>query len=242
MPDREPPVPLLRSPSILVTAEHASNAVPREWQSLFDGHDQVLAGHRGWDPGTSALSERLADALDAPLLTGRWSRLLVDLNRSERHPRRFSEFTRGLADADRRALTDAYWQPHWNAYADALERSAGRLVHLACHSFTPVLDGKRRSTDVGLLHDPSRAAETRFCRELQRALQERLPDAKVHRNQPYRGTSDGIGAWHRRSTGEDRLVTVEIEVNQAWVGGRRWPALKTVVVEAVEQALESIAA
>lgn len=200
--------------SWLITAEHASNRVPDRWRPLFAGHEEVLESHRGWDPGSAELAQALAAGLHAPLLQGRITRLLIDLNRSAAHPGRFSAFSRGLPPADKADLIERYWQPHWSGYRSQLDALPGHIIHLACHSFTPILDGRTRTTDIGLLYDPSRPIEARYCRTLGERLRRVFPDLRVHMNQPYRGVSDGMGQHHRRFHADRRLITFELEVNQ----------------------------
>lgn len=227
MPGREPPV------SILITAEHASNAIPSRWQRLFEADPDILDTHRAWDPGSLPLARALAQALGAPLMRGRCSRLLVDLNRSEHHPRRFSPFSKTLSDAERDELTESIWRPHWRDYAELVENAPGRVLHLACHSFTPELDGKRRPTDIGLLHDPRRPDEDAFCKRLQKFIQRGLPTLAVHRNRPYKGTSDGLGAWHRGRFDDSKLITMEVELNQRFAEGAEAVRVREAVVAAV---------
>lgn len=234
MPGRESPV------SFLITAEHATNAIPSRWVGLFGDDPGVLETHRAWDPGSVKLARALAGRLDAPLMAGRWSRLLVDLNRSENHPRRFSEFSKGLSDAERGELVRAIWQPHWNDYAAFVEETPGRVIHLACHSFTPVLDGRTRSTDIGLLHDPSRPDEDAFCKRLQKAIKAALPELAVHRNRPYKGTSDGLGSWHRRHFDDSKLITLEIELNQRFASGPDAVRVREAVVLAVLRVVDGL--
>ncbi|MDT8439359.1 MAG: N-formylglutamate amidohydrolase [Wenzhouxiangellaceae bacterium] len=211
--------------SWLVTAEHASNAVPERWRSLFVHDPGLLHSHRAWDPGSAELARALAVSLDAPLLEGRITRLLVDLNRSANHPRRFSELSKALPAADRDRLVGDYWQPHWDRYRRHLEQLPGRIVHVACHSFTPVLDGRVRSTDIGLLYDPSRPIEAAFCRALGARLCATFPELRIHMNSPYRGISNGMGQQHRRLFPDRRLITFEIEINQRLLGSVHWRAL-----------------
>lgn len=233
MSGRGPPV------SVLITAEHASNAIPSRWAGLFERDPGALKTHRAWDPGSVLLARALAEALGATLMVGRWSRLLVDLNRSEHHPRRFSEFTKGLSDAEREELTRAIWRPHWKAYADFVRGAPGRVVHLACHSFTPVLEGRARTTDIGVLHDPSRPDEDAFCKQLQKAVRRQAQDLAVHRNRPYKGTSDGIGAWHRRVFDDSKLITLEIELNQRFAEGAEAVRVRDAIVRAAVGSLQS---
>jgi predicted N-formylglutamate amidohydrolase len=234
MPGHESPV------SLLITAEHASSAIPSRWTGLFEEDPGVLDTHRAWDPGSLELARALAGSLGAPLMKGRWSRLLIDLNRSENHPRRFSAFSKGLSDAEREELVRAIWQPHWTAYAEFIERAPGRVIPLACHSFTPVLEGKTRTTDIGLLHAPSRPAEDAFCKRLQKAIKAELPDLAVHRNRPYKGTSDGLGAWHRTRFDDSKLITLEIELNQRFASGPKAVRVRSGVTHAVVETIAGL--
>lgn len=227
MPGRKSPV------SALISCEHATNAVPSRWSSLFEGQRNLLESHRGWDPGSLDLARDLADALDAPLLAGRITRLLVDLNRSAGHPRRLSRLARTQSEADPQELIDEWWAPHWQAFRETIEALPGQVIHVACHSFTPVLDGQVRSTDIGLLYDPARPGEREFCWRFGADLRHRLPQLTVHMNRPYRGVSDGLGQYHRKIFDDRRLITFELEVNQRLVFGPDWSLVRAGIVASV---------
>ena len=223
--------------SILITAEHASRRIPARWAGLFDGHEAVLDSHRAWDPGTRELAQALSAELNAPLLLGQVSRLLVDLNRSATHRQLFSEFSRGLTNGQRAELMESYWQPHWTAYDAHIVAAPLQLVHLACHSFTPVFNGVDRRADIGLLYDPSRLAEKQLARSIATEIGRVRPDWKIRMNDPYRGTANGLGQQHRRRYSGARLVTVELEVNCRWVASAQWPALKALIAASCQRAL-----
>ena len=214
--------------AVLVTSEHGGNDVPAEHRALFRGRKALLDSHRGWDPGTLDLAERLASALGAPLVASTVTRLLVDLNRSPHNPRVFSEVTRPLPPAEHHALLERWHRPHWGAVRAALEdglRGASRALHLGVHSFTPVMDGAVRKPDLALLYDPARAGERRLATAWARALARALPTRVVHRNDPYRGASDGLPTAMRRESSASRYLGIEVEINQRHVGrGGRFPA------------------
>ncbi len=214
--------------AVLITSEHGGNEVPREHRDLFRERRALLDSHRGWDPGTLDLARRLAAELDAPLLAATVTRLLVDLNRSPHNPRVFSEVTRPLPSAERRALLERWHHPHWDAARAALERGTrehGRVLHLGIHSFTPVLNRVTRRPDVALLYDPARATERGLAVAWARALSAALPERTVRRNDPYRGNTDGLATAMRRERPASKYVGVEIEINQRHVGrGGRFPA------------------
>lgn len=207
-------------PAFLITCEHAGNRVPAKYAVLFAAHRDLLASHRGWDPGSLDMGRAFARALRAPLISSTCTRLLVDLNRSDRGRARFSFVTRDLPVHERREILAEHYLPHWTSVGCAVAESVRRgapLIHLAMHTFTPILNGRVRRTDVGLLYDPSRRLERRFCGLWRDALRQRRPDLTIHRNQPYRGVSDGLTTMLRRSHPATRYLGVELEVNQRFV-------------------------
>lgn len=209
-----------RPTAVLVTAEHGGNDVPAEYRALFRGRKALLASHRGWDPGTLDLASRLATAMRAPLVSSAVTRLLVDLNRSPHNPRVFSEVTRPLPRAERLDLLERWHRPHWDATRSALAaalRAHGCALHIAIHSFTPVLAGVRRKPEVAVLYDPARPVERVLALGWARALAAALPSRIVRRNDPYRGSSDGLATAMRRELPASRYVGIEIEINQRLV-------------------------
>jgi len=226
----------LKERSLLITAEHASRDLPDRWAGLFSNglaaHPGLLDSHLGWDPGSAELAQALARRLNAPLLAGQVTRLLVDLNRSERHPACFSAYTRGLPIEARAQLLDQYHRRHWSAFRHSIEQ-AGSVVHLACHSFTPVLDGRVRSTDLGLLYDPGRPGERDLAAKIISRLRRQLAGLRVHANQPYRGVSNGLGQQHRRHYSEQRLLSFELEVNTRLLANPDWSGIQVGLVDSL---------
>jgi predicted N-formylglutamate amidohydrolase len=221
------------SPVFLVTCEHGGNRVPIAYQDLFRRAGPALASHRGWDAGTVALARDLArdlagmgpgEGVTSPRVAT-VTRLLVDLNRSAHNPRVFSQWTRSLPLTERRILLERYHTPHREAVAsDVAELVARdrRVIHLAAHSFTPVVNGRMRRVDLALLYDPARLEERTLAATWVQVLRRRLPELRVGRNQPYKGASDGLTTWLRRRHGDGRYLGIEIEVSQRLLdaGGR----------------------
>lgn len=204
----------------LVTCEHGGNRVPAEYAALFARHRRLLESHRGWDPGSLDMGRAFALALAAPLIASDVTRLLIDLNRTPRSRTRYSIITRSLPKEQRLEVELGYYEPHLAAVIDAITESRGRgrpLIHLGMHTFTPVFNGRVRRTDVGLLYDPVRELERRFCERWRAALRERRPDLAIHSNQPYRGTSDGLTTMLRHSRAAASYLGIELEVNQRFV-------------------------
>lgn len=233
---------MARPDHILITCEHGGNRIPSRYRHLFAGFEALLQTHRGYDAGALALARELASALAAPLFVSTTSRLLVDLNRSIGHPRLYSEATRGAPARVRSEILERYYRPHRNKVeadiAAAIARG-NRVIHVASHSFTPVIDGAMRNADIGLLYDPARSGEVELCRRWQAQLQVLAPNLKVRRNYPYAGKSDGLAAYLRRRFPAEVYIGIELEINQQHVisGSRHWRAFRGWVIEALRQAV-----
>lgn len=206
---------------VLLTCEHASAVVPAELHDL-GLPAAVRRSHRGWDPGALPIAEELAEACGAVLVAGRWSRLVADCNRSAGHPRAIARSVdgrpvpgnQGLGQAGRAHRLATFWQPYRDevlAHARLLARR-GPLLHVSVHSFVERLRGVERRNDIGLLHDPARPAERRFCAALRAAL---APSGLSTRfNFPYFGDTDAVVTWLRGEFARSRYLGIEIECNQ----------------------------
>ena len=221
----------------LISCEHGGNRIPIRYRSLFGGFEPLLQTHRGFDAGALGMARDLAKALAAPLFVATTSRLLIDLNRSIGHPRLYSEATQYAPLELRREILERYYLN----YRDRVEAciagalACGRMIHLSSHSFTPVLGGRVRNADIGLLYDPDRPAELEFCRRWQASLKAHAPELRIRRNYPYAGKSDGFTAYLRRRFPGDAYLGVELEINQKHVlaGSRHWRALRGLVTESL---------
>lgn len=228
---------------LVVTCEHGGNLVPEEYAELFRPHAEVLKTHRGHDIGALDLAKLMASAARAPLYFSTTTRLLIDLNRSLGHPSLFSEATRGLSAIERQRMLDVHYRPYREDVEQAIAELAlkSRVLHLSIHTFTPVLQGAVRKADVGLLYDPSRQFERKFCGEWARALSTRDSTLVVRRNYPYRGVADGFVTYLRKRLPERRYAGVELEVNQKFPigGGLEWKKLRVELTQALATVLLS---
>ena len=203
---------------LILTCEHAGNRVPAEYKPLFRGAEEVLASHRGWDPGALPLAKTFQRRLSAPLQYTTTTRLLVEPNRSVGHRSLFSEFTRPLERSDKQKILDRYYHPHRNqieSWIAGRVKKGGRVVHLSLHTFTPQWNGETRNADVGLLYDPGRLWEVDLCDAWHAALKGARPDLRIRRNYPYLGKADGFTTHLRRRFGLS-YAGIELEVNQLW--------------------------
>ncbi len=205
---------------IVVTCEHAGNDVPSAYGGLFHINPGILSTHRALDIGALACAERIAAVLHAPVFYCTTTRLLIDANRSLHHRKLFSEFSGPLPGHDKEWLVRNVYLAYRNRvekHIRARIRSKVPVLHLSVHSFTPVLQGRKRNADIGLLYDPGRIEEKNFSRSLQIELR-RQTGLCVRCNYPYRGRSDGFTTALRRIYDSHRYRGLEIELNQSLLG------------------------
>jgi predicted N-formylglutamate amidohydrolase len=211
-----------RSPTVVLSCEHASNRVPSRYGNL--GLDaRTLRTHIAWDIGARDVARSFGRALGCPSHEGRWTRLLVDLNRSATHRKVIAESSfgieipgnRGIDARERERRVETYWRPYREAVESEVRATiarAGRCVHLSVHSFTPEVDGRARNADVGILYDPRRRREAELARRW--AGEIAAAGLRVRLNYPYRGTADGLCRTLRQRLRASAYVGVEIELNQ----------------------------
>lgn len=228
--------------ALFLSCEHGGNHIPKNLRTLFQGHEETLQGHRGYDKGALDVARHLSKALDAPLVSATVSRLVVDLNRSLGNRNLYSEFTRTLAKAQRDALIAEHYLPYRQSVERGIEAVLANhefVIHISVHSFAPTMDGKRRQADLGLLYDPARHSEIAFVTEWLTALRQVMPDARLRRNYPYKGASDGLTTAVRRKWDDAVYAGIELEINQAlFDDAAKRGGLKKALVTTLRASLE----
>ena len=200
-----------------LTCEHASNAVPSRFRSVFSKNRDLLKSHFGYDIGARDYAQEISKRVSCPLLCGDVTRLLVDLNRSPFNPHLFSSITKPLDQMMKQEILSLYYTPFRTKVRQLVEEKASlgiRVIHISCHSFTPVLKGVERTMDLGILYDPHRIHEKLFSEALCREL--RLQTSMIVRlNAPYKGVSDGHVTSLRRLFSPEQYIGLELELNQS---------------------------
>lgn len=115
--------------------------------------------------------------------------------------------------------------------------SKRQVVHVAVHTFAPVLEGEVRNAAVGLLYDSRRPAEAELCHRWAEILRRLEPGCRVRRNYPYQGKTDGLPTWIRRRHPESEYLGVELEVNQLCVDGPSWRRFQERIAESLRELL-----
>ena len=213
---------------LILTCEHASNKLPAAFKKAVPA--DVQETHRAYDIGACSVFRKLVKfAKPEFFCEGKFSRLFVDLNRTITNKSAFCEYYETLEASDKAAAVKAKAQAtaYWQEYRAAIEKfvesaikpntraakSKPSVVHLGIHSFTPVLNGKVRNADIGILYDPSRPLECAYANVIKAEIKRLYPTMKVRFNYPYKGSSDGLTTTLRKKFGP-RYVGIEIEINQ----------------------------
>ncbi len=217
--------------NLIITCEHAGNQVPEQYQHIFSNITDILNSHRGYDPGAIELAKFLAAEYSAPLFICETTRLLIEPNRSLDNHQLYSEYSQKLWETDHDQILQRYYYPHRNSVEDVISKLTKPVLHLSIHTFTPVLDGKERSVDVGLLFDPDRTAETEFCGRFLDGLELMLPGMRIEFNEPYKGTDDGFTTYLRTKFVDRDYLGIEIEINQKFLGTEKWELISVSLKE-----------
>ena len=201
---------------IVFVCEHASNALP---ESLGDLGlpPEAVESHIAWDPGAYALACRLSVGFDAPLVAGRFSRLVYDCNRpperADAMPDRSEIYeipgNRAISEEGRAARVREIYEPFHGALAEVIDErlALGRPVALVTvHTFTPIFFGKPRAVELGILHDEdSRLADACLARAAD------LTGLAAAQNSPY-GPESGVTYTLQRHALPRGLPNVMLEI------------------------------
>ncbi|MCH8944880.1 MAG: N-formylglutamate amidohydrolase [Proteobacteria bacterium] len=178
---------------ILLVCDHASCRLPIALGNL--GLDPFARRcHLAVDIGAGPLTEQLAASLGATAVLARYSRLVVDLNRQLMDASAFLEFgdgiliagNRNLGQADKDSRADVFYWPYHKAVDEQVQRLrnvGSPPAFISVHSFTPVMNGKNRPWQIGVLWDKDTRLRDIFIADFSAA------GYVVGDNEPYSGKS-----------------------------------------------------
>lgn len=201
----------------LIVCEHASNFIPDDYAGLgLDGAGSNA--HVAWDPGALGTARRVAEALGAPLVASRMSRLLHDCNRPAASPEAMPARSEawiipgnaGLTEAERQARARRIYVPFHEAVTKQLDRLCGQddaPALITIHTFTPVYFGQVREVEIGILHD----ADSRLADAMLAIAGGARSSHDVRRNEPYAAV-DGVTHTLKVHALPRGLANVMIEV------------------------------
>lgn len=215
---------------MLLVADHAYRRLPAAYGSL-GLPEAELDRHIAYDIGIEGLTRDLHARLGVPAIMAGYSRLLIDPNRGEDDPTLIRQIYDGavvpgnypLPAAERAARIAQFHRPYHDRVAaliaDVEAASAMPPLVVSLHSFTPVMQGRIRPWQVGILWDSDPRAP-----EALMAMLRQDPTLTVGDNEPYDGALKG-DTLHRHCT-VPGLANVLIEVRQDLIGAdegvREW--------------------
>lgn len=203
--------------NLLLLCDHASAALPDAYGRL--GLDPALfEAHIASDIGAATVTRALAARFGAAALLGRWSRLLIDLNRGADDPTLVMKLSDGsIIPGNREAGPDEiarrirdFHAPYHDAVTAELDRIGPKAAIISIHSFTPAWKGKARPWEVGVLWDKDR--------RLAGPLMQRLTQHAMvwGDNEPYSGALEN-DCLNRHGTRRG-LPHVLVEIRQDLIG------------------------
>jgi predicted N-formylglutamate amidohydrolase len=181
---------------VVILCDHAENRIPAPYGTLGLSPEDI-GRHIAYDIGAAGVAEHLAQALRAPALLTRYSRLLIDPNRGLDDPTLVMQLSDGrvvpgnavLDEAEIAARIERYYAPYHHAIDVTIDKAvaAGKPpVLLAIHSFTQAWKSVPRPWHVAVLWDKDPRLACALLKELQA-----IPGIIVGDNVPYSGQLKG---------------------------------------------------
>ncbi|MEM9440497.1 MAG: N-formylglutamate amidohydrolase [Pseudomonadota bacterium] len=204
---------------VLLLSDHSGCRIPEELNGL--GLDEKeRSRHIAWDIGTTDMTRRLAEKIDAPAVLNHISRLVIDPNRLPRTPTSIPEISDGtvipgnqnLSEAEVRRRIGLSFIPYHRAISQQLARlRRGGAVPaiIAMHSFTPAMQKQWRPWEAAVLWSTQ---DDRLAMPVLEGLRA-YSEFCIGANQPYSGDHpDGYSLqFHGLRTG---FPNVAFEVRQ----------------------------
>ncbi|WP_315898842.1 N-formylglutamate amidohydrolase [Tateyamaria omphalii] len=226
-----------RNGAWVITCDHATNTVPHHVNGGTLGLPEVeMQRHIAIDIGALGVARALGEALNAPVVSANFSRLVIDPNRGADDPTLVPQLYDGTIIPGNRPLTGAERQRRidllYDPYHDAIARTANTrdITFLAVHSFTPQLVGRpRRPWEIGVLSARDRRIADPLIASLSGALTSPVGD-----NAPYAGFFPGDAmSQHAHIPGRPNVI---LEIRQDLIaqpeGQHRWATLLAHHLEA----------
>lgn len=198
---------------VFITCEHASERLPEGY--AWRANDRRLVGtHWAYDLGAREIVFELAEALQAPAVLSRTSRLLVDPNRRETDPTLFRDEAEGapvelnsnLSDEEREKRLALYYRPYHEAIDARLPLYEAPIL-FSVHTFTPLYEGQTRPMEVGVLFDKQDELAERAAEAI------RAAGFVTAMNEPYSG-KEGLIYSAEHHAGKHGRRALELEFRQ----------------------------
>ena len=171
--------------------DHASNFVPKENNNL-GMLNSFLNKHIAYDVGVKELSLDLSNRLKCKVIQGKYSRLLIDLNRDLNDPTVIPEIVDGkiipgnigLSKSELRLRVKKIYNKYHHEINRTIKNKKVKVI-LSLHSFNPIFKNKRRLLEFGILSNEDKNLSSIIIDQL------KVQKLNVGDNKPYRGNLIG---------------------------------------------------
>ena len=176
---------------ILIIADHASNYIPKENNKL-GLTNAFLNEHIAFDVGIKELSLDLSNRFKCKVIQGKYSRLLIDLNRDLDDPTVIPEIVDrkiipgniGLSKSEIRFRVKEIYDKYHREIDQTIKKEKVNII-LSIHSFNPIFKNKKRLLEFGILSNEDKNLSSIIIDQL------RLQKLNVGDNKPYKGNLIG---------------------------------------------------
>ncbi|MBW2992138.1 N-formylglutamate amidohydrolase [Candidatus Woesearchaeota archaeon] len=196
---------------VFISCEHASKVIPRKYRTFGMRRKELARMPDYYDVGAEALSREIAKRLDARCIIPRYSRMVINLNKPEDHPKLINSVCFGIDIKGNKNISDRnerirkYYRPYHERIKK--EVRGKRLYFVSVHSFFHKL-GEERKVDIGILYRYKK--DEGFCRNIKRFLDKTGLNVKF--NQPYSALKTAGYTMNAHGKSKD-IRCVEFEVN-----------------------------
>lgn len=219
-----------RAGGMMIVADHAKRATPDEYGRL-GLPDTEFERHIAYDIGVEMVTRRLCELTGAPAVLGGFSRLLIDPNRGEEDPTLIRQIYDGavvpgnypMSGDERQRRIENFYRPYHDAVGAMMssvrEQSGHSPFIVSMHSFTPVMQGRTRPWQVGILWD----SDDRAVRPIIDMLSAD-PALTVGDNEPYDGALRGDTMYKHAIVNGFAHVLIELrqDLIADQTGANRW--------------------
>ncbi len=212
----------LRVP-ILIVVDHASNYIPMRYKNLGLSN-KLLASHIAYDLNILNLSNKINNLFNSNIITSKYSRLLIDLNRGSQDPTLIPSISEkniipGNININRNEknfrITKIY-KPYHSKINQIILKNKIKLI-LSLHSFNPYFKNEKRQTEIGILSNEDRRFSDLLIKQMKKSGKFKIGD-----NIPYKGNliddtlyKHGLkkNIFHTLIEIRNDLINSEIKVN-----------------------------
>ena len=149
---------------LIITCEHASANIPLEYNNLGLS-DADFDCHIARDKGAKEITKLIAEKLNCFAILGKYSRLLIDLNRKKDEAELIVETSDGtsipsnlnLSVEEKLHRINTYYEPYYEAIENQIKKinnNGKKAIIFSIHSYTPQLKGGAyRPWHAGILYN-----------------------------------------------------------------------------------------